>query len=38
LIEVAAILKVVAASFGFWAIGYVCGKSAAFVRAIKSAA
>jgi hypothetical protein len=38
LIEIEAIAKVVAATFGFWATGYMCGKFSAFVRAIKSVA
>lgn len=38
MIEAAAILKILSAFFGLWAVGYAAGKTSAFIRAIKGAA
>jgi hypothetical protein len=37
-IELSSILKIVAACFGLWAVGYSAGKTSAYIRAIKSVA
>lgn len=38
MITTVAVLKIVGAFFGLWAVGYSAGKTSAFIRAIKSAA
>jgi hypothetical protein len=37
-IELAEIMKILAAFFGLWALGYSAGKTSAYIRAIKSVA